>query len=105
MNCMPRANSSHSNFRPKIETAAPEISWIEPRQAALMAESGTDCHRLCTSSEGWIERLGADAVVSFKRPEAGQRLQVALAEWSAEHPGAIRRTFSKFIPRQNEDRS
>lgn len=75
-----------------------------PRQLAAFDAAGTHAHRLCSAPDGWIERLGADALICFKSDPARDELSSALATWSQEAGWQPKRVFGKFLPRQNEDR-
>ena len=44
---------------------------------------GTDAHRLCTISGGWVERFGRDILISFKNAPARERLIQGLDFWGA----------------------
>ncbi len=100
---MSRANSSNTRF-PTPAPVRSDGAWLPAGQLALFAEAGTNCHRIYSSGEGWIERLGEDALISYKHAEAEARLREGLAAWATETGCAIRRIFGKFIPRQNEER-
>lgn len=84
--------------------------WLTAAQFTALDAAGTDAHRLCSGPDGWVERLGADALVCFKTDTARDDLAAELAAWSADvkltsgAPWTPRRVFGKFLPRQNEDR-
>lgn len=72
---------------------------------AAFTAAATNAHRLCTSAEGWVERFGADVLISYKDEAAREVLLEGLRDWSEEHGFAARRIFGKLLPRQNEDRA
>src|SRR6185369_16467552 len=84
--------------------------WLSATQFTALDAAGTDAHRLCSGPDGWIERLGADALICFKTDAARDEMAAALATWASGvklasgAPWSPRRVFGKFLPRQNEDR-
>jgi 23S rRNA (cytosine1962-C5)-methyltransferase len=81
-----------------------EKAWIVPAQRAVFEAAGTDAHRVCSRADGWVERLGADALVCFKNEGAREELCAGLAAWGQQAEWNPRRIFGKFLPRQNQDR-
>src|SRR5436190_16908506 len=65
---------------------------------------GTDAHRLATIKDGWVERFGRDILVSFKTMAARDRLVLELHLWGAAVGFNFGRIFSRFLPKQNEER-
>jgi 23S rRNA (cytosine1962-C5)-methyltransferase len=78
--------------------------WLSPRQFAAFAAGGTDAHRIFSGADGWVERFGADALVSYKTEGARDEMVSELPEWAAANGWQAQRVFGKFLPRQNEDR-
>lgn len=78
--------------------------WIAPDLLAAFEAAETTAHRLYTSPEAWVERLGADVLVSFKSDAARDATLTALDEWSGESGFEPERIFTRFIPRQNAER-
>ena len=78
--------------------------WITPAQFAAFGAAGTDAHRLVSNADGWIERLGDDALISHKTAAALDAMREELAGWAAANGWQPRRIFGKLLPRQNEDR-
>jgi 23S rRNA (cytosine1962-C5)-methyltransferase len=102
------ANSSDGR-RMKNFSATPRLPeekthWLASGQAAAFEAEGTTAHRLCSESNAWVERFGEDLLLSYKHETARDRLLEELAAWCAAENRAFRRTFAKFIPRQNEER-
>lgn len=80
------------------------IIWLKPAQLAKFTAVGTTAHRIATSSEGWIERLGDDALICFKNDAIRDDLAATLAEWCKAAEWNPCRIFAKFLPRQNQER-
>lgn len=78
--------------------------WITPAQFAAFGTAGTDAHRLFSGGDGWVERLGPDALISHKTDAVLAAMREDIAEWSAANGWQPRRIFGKLLPRQNEDR-
>src|SRR5438874_1071376 len=64
----------------------------------------TDAHRLCTASDGWAERFGADVLVSFKSETARERLTTEYFLWADSVGFTLSRMFARFLPRRNTER-
>jgi 23S rRNA (cytosine1962-C5)-methyltransferase len=78
--------------------------WITVAQLQQFESAGTNAHRLYSDPDGWVERLGADLLLSYKNDIALEGIQAGLAEWTAQTGFSVSRIFGKFLPRQNEDR-
>lgn len=81
------------------------IIWLKPEQLAKFTAAGTTAHRIASGSDGWIERLGDDALICFKNDATRDDLASTLTEWSKAAAWHPHRIFCKFLPRQNQDRS
>ncbi len=87
-----------------VETARGSIEWISPGVWAGLAADGTDAHRIASGPELWLERFGADVLLSHQT-EPGR--DAALAEIEARcagygyKPGRI---FGKYLPQQASER-
>ncbi len=79
-------------------------TWLSPATLAAFTAAGTDAHRIGTTAGGWIERFGADVLVSYKDDAAREVLLDGLRAWSEPHAFAAQRVFGKFLPKQNEER-
>ena len=79
-------------------------AWIPHAQLAAFDAAGTDAHRIFSSDEGWVERLGADAVASYKSEPMRDSMLAGIAEWADASPWKPRRIFGRLLPRHNEDR-
>ena len=78
--------------------------WISPELFAVFETEGTSAHRLFTSPDAWVERLGCDVLISFKTDAARDAAAAGLREWAASVGFEIGRVFSRFLPRQNAER-
>ena len=81
-----------------------ESNWIDAALLRDFQAEGTDAHRLCTIEDGWVERFGRDALISFKRVPARERLIQELQSWASSVRFEFRRIFARFVPRKNEER-
>ncbi len=78
--------------------------WIEPALHRDFAAEQTDAVRLCTLADGWVERFGADVLISHKSDAALERMSTELYLWTLNVGYQFRRVFSRFLPKQNADR-
>jgi len=83
----------------------PKLRWISPALIPAFEAAGTNAHRLASSPQTWIERLGEDVIISFQHPEDAEPTRAELAEWCTTHSLPVRRVFGRFVPRQNVERS
>jgi 23S rRNA (cytosine1962-C5)-methyltransferase len=79
-------------------------SWLKPNQLQAFSSAGTTAHRVCSASDGWVERLGSDALICFKDDAGRDGMVGELDEWSGTAGWTPARIFGKFLPRQNADR-
>jgi len=68
------------------------------------AAEKTNAHRICTASDGWVERYGADVLVSFKSETARERLTTEYFLWADAAGFTLSRMFARFLPKQNAER-
>jgi 23S rRNA (cytosine1962-C5)-methyltransferase len=78
------------------------FGWIDPALLRDFQAEGTDAHRLCTSTDGWVERFGSDVLISFKTVLARQQLLENVQAWTPSCGIQVRRVFARFISRKNE---
>jgi len=64
----------------------------------------TNAHRICTALDGWVERFGADVLVSFKSDTARERLTTEYFLWADSVGFILSRMFARFLPRRNAER-
>ena len=56
--------------------------WIDPALHRDFIAEQTDAIRLCTCHDGWVERFGADVLISHKTDTALERLKTELCLWA-----------------------
>jgi 23S rRNA (cytosine1962-C5)-methyltransferase len=78
--------------------------WISPSLLAAFNAQQTTAHRLFTSPEGWVERLGDDILISHKTDAMRDQALEEVREWSQQVELPINRVFARFLPRQNAER-
>lgn len=78
--------------------------WIDPALHREFAAEQTDAIRLCTFPDGWVERFGADVLISHKTDAALERMSTELYLWTLNVGYQFQRVFSRFLPRQNAER-
>ena len=83
----------------------PDEYWLRGEQFAALRAGGTDAHRLFSSADAWLERFGADLLLSYKNEAARERVLSAMPDRAAALGLEYRRLFGKLLPRLNEDRA
>lgn len=78
--------------------------WIDPTLYRDLIAQQTDAIRLCTCPDGWVERFGADVLISHRNDPALERLKKDLCLWALNVDFQFRRVFARFLPKQNADR-
>ena len=78
--------------------------WIDPDLHGDFIAQQTDALRLCTATDGWVERYGVDVLISHKTEAALERLKTELCLWALNLDFKFRRVFARFLPKQNADR-
>jgi 23S rRNA (cytosine1962-C5)-methyltransferase len=78
--------------------------WISANLLAAFTATETTAHRLWTSPDAWVERLGDNALISFKTDAARDEALAGLDAWEAETGFHFVRRFTRFLPRQNAER-
>lgn len=78
--------------------------WIDSALVQAFEAEQTDAYRVCTYPDGWIDRYGADVLVSYKTDVAQQRLTTELYLWSLAVGFKFTRVFVRFLPKQNAER-
>jgi 23S rRNA (cytosine1962-C5)-methyltransferase len=87
--------------------AHPPVSmneWIPTSLLHAFAAEQTSAHRLFTSAEAWVERLGQDVLISHKNQAALDTAFSGLRSWESATGFTAQRVFSRFLPRQNAER-
>jgi 23S rRNA (cytosine1962-C5)-methyltransferase len=78
--------------------------WIGPEIIQAFFAEKTDAIRLCSSSDGWVERFGDDVLISHKTNEALERFRGEFASWALNIDISFKRVFARYLPKQNADR-
>jgi 23S rRNA (cytosine1962-C5)-methyltransferase len=78
--------------------------WIDFGLARDFAAEKTEAYRLCTKPDGWVERYGADVLVSYKTEIARDDILAELDEWALLAGERFQRAFGRFLPKQNVER-
>lgn len=76
--------------------------WISPPLLRELEAEGTNAFRLCTATDGWLERFDRDLLLSFKTEAAREFLLAEQQVWSASF--VLDRIFARFLPRKNAER-
>ncbi len=79
--------------------------WIDFGLVRDFAAENTAAYRICTKPEGWAERYGGDALVSYKTEAAREVILRELSEWALLANLPLRRVFGRFLPKQNDERN
>jgi 23S rRNA (cytosine1962-C5)-methyltransferase len=79
--------------------------WLDLAVARDFATEKTDAYRLCTKRDGWAERYGADALVSYKTETTRDELLHELEAWARLAGLSFERVFARFLPKQNAERN
>ncbi len=82
----------------------PMKDWIDFGLVRHFATEKTDAYRLCTKPEGWVERYGADALISFKNEATRDEILHELDQWSLLSQQRFGRMFGRYLPEQNPER-
>lgn len=80
------------------------MDWISSELLAAFEAQKTTAHRLFSSSDAWVERLGADILISFKNDQARDLAFAGLGEWCQRCGFAAGRVYGRFLPKQNAER-
>ena len=84
-------------------TATPVI-WISPDDCEAFEAAGTTAHRIASGPDGWVERLGADAMISHKSDAALDELAAGLSTWCALGKWQPTRVYARYLPLKNAER-
>jgi 23S rRNA (cytosine1962-C5)-methyltransferase len=81
-----------------------QSAWIDEKLLRNFGAEGTDAHRLCTASDGWVERFGRDTLVSYQKDATRERLMMEFFSWSKSANFRFSRIFGRLLLKQNEAR-
>ncbi len=79
--------------------------WIERDLVDILTSQGTNAHRIYSSRNAWIERLGSDYLISYKDSADIASLQEDLASWQSAMELTSQRVFGRYLTLQNSERS
>jgi len=79
--------------------------WIDFGLVRDFAAEETTAYRLCTKPDGWVERYGPDALVSYKTEAACEQILHQLDEWALLANQQFERVFGRYLPKQNAERN
>jgi 23S rRNA (cytosine1962-C5)-methyltransferase len=79
--------------------------WIDFGLVRDFAAEKTEAYRLCTKPDGWVERYGSDALVSYKTEAAREQILHDLDEWTLLANQKFERLFGRHLPKQNSERN
>jgi len=71
----------------------------------MLAQTGTNAHRIYSAPDAWLERFGHDLLLSYKTEAARDSVLAEWQGWSAAQTFVPRRIFGKYLPERNEDRA
>jgi 23S rRNA (cytosine1962-C5)-methyltransferase len=80
------------------------MAWISPAAWAAFLGQGTDAHRLATGPAAWLERFGADLLLSYKTEPAREAALVELDSQCAAYGFSPQRVFGKYLPQHAAER-
>jgi 23S rRNA (cytosine1962-C5)-methyltransferase len=101
---MPRGKRTISDSLRSTYTPL-HLRWIDSDLLRGFELAHTDTHRLASSAGAWIERFGPDILINYAEESTRDQLVEELQRWSENHALSFRRTFVRYLPRQNEDRA
>jgi 23S rRNA (cytosine1962-C5)-methyltransferase len=79
--------------------------WLSQRILDALTAAETNAHRLFSSRQGWVERLGNDALLSYQDEAVRDAMLDGLLRWEREHHLTFERIFARFLPQRNEERA
>ena len=81
------------------------MEWISPATWMALAAQGTDAHRLASGPETWIERFGADLLLSYQTVAVRDAMLGELDMRCGAYGYNPRRVFGKYLPQQASERA
>jgi 23S rRNA (cytosine1962-C5)-methyltransferase len=98
-----RRGSHRKPVRREVRVPA-ALEWISPATFAALAAQGTDAHRLASGEGTWLERFGADLLLSYQDEPARDAAMAELDARCAVFTYTPRRVFGKYLPAQAAER-
>ena len=90
--------------RQQIRPFPLSIVWLKPAQRLAFEAAGTTAHRLTTGAGGWVERLGDDAMISYKDEASLEEFALGLENWTVVSGWKPARVFVRFLPIKPDER-
>src|SRR5215469_4977121 len=81
--------------RGKTKAKMPMKDWIDLGLVRHFAEEKTEAYRLCTKLDAWIERYGADVLISSRNETSRETILHELNEWALLTDTRFERIFSR----------
>ena len=78
--------------------------WVSPALFRALAAQGTEAHRLASAPGLWLERFGADLLLSYQDEHGRNAIMVEMDTRCAAYDFSPRRIFGKFLPTQAAER-
>ena len=101
---MPFRRGSHRKpVRREVRPPA-ALEWISPATFAALAAQGTDAHRLASGEGAWLERFGADLLLSYQTEPERDAVMGELDARCAAFNYTPHRVFGKYLPTQAAER-
>ena len=83
----------------------PKSEWIDKALLRAFEAEGTNAHRLCSASDGWVERFGLHILISYQKAATRERLMKELDLWNTNANFQVSHIFGRLMPKQNEARA
>jgi len=91
-----------SPVRPAARPIPPE--WISPAAFHALTAQGTEAHRLASAPGLWLERFGADLLLSYQDAHGRDAILAKMDACCAAYGFSPRRIFGRFLPTQAAER-
>lgn len=88
----------------RVASAPAGVEWISPATWTALAAQGTDAHRLASGAEAWLERFGADLLLSYQTEPARDAVLREAAARCGVYGYEPRRIFGKYLPHHASER-
>jgi 23S rRNA (cytosine1962-C5)-methyltransferase len=79
-------------------------TWIEPGTWRALQAQVTDAHRLATARDWWLERFGADLLLSYQAEPGREAALREIEERCPAYGFKPARVFGKYLPQQAAER-
>ncbi len=79
-------------------------SWLDPAAWRALQAQRTDAHRLATSRDWWLERFGADLLLSYQTQPGRDAALAEIDSRCAAYAFTPARIFGKYLPQQAAER-